>query len=77
MLHENGGADGVLPRFHGRLGQESIGLIAGIEPALDERIVEALDVVEHVAPGFRLGACGPTPSADGEESSTVVCLAGR
>lgn len=22
-------------------------------------------------------ACGPTPPADGEESSTVVCLAGR
>ena len=46
---------GVLPRYHGRLSEESVRLPLHVQSSLLSRIVAPFDVVKDIGPGF--GSC--------------------
>lgn len=60
MGHGPNWRGGVLPRFHGRLRQESESFILHVRPTLHVRVVKPLDVVERIVAG--LGDAATVPS---------------
>ena len=55
-IEEAGGTQqvllGVLPRYHGRLHEESLSLLLHFQPPPLPRIMKSFDVVENIGPGF-------------------------